>query len=287
MTNKIVAAQAGDDNWGYAPDHSVAPDQWPKYYATGAYQSPINILVDHCERLKGSTCCHSRPLDEQCPATRLRDSLQVTPAAAKRRSHLDSAGEDQRHVNGSSGSSSKSSSPSQHFYGQDDYDEDEHENSSGSARDCKETNSNNNNNNNDNQINRCYQKQAVLQQNTRFCVSHKKIFLGYPRYLSTMQLCNTGHGWQVNLPGELATHTRKYPSLLQYLMTAFAQPQLRCCLDSGEANGTQLARLTRLFFPLEYTRSLDGSDSFNGKTTNTASPLIAQLISPLGLQFNA
>lgn len=48
-------------------------------------------------------------------------------------------------------------------------------------------------------------------QNTRHCVSRKKIFLGYPRYLNTMQLCNTGHNWQVNLPSELAAHTRKCP----------------------------------------------------------------------------
>lgn len=47
------------------------------------------------------------------------------------------------------------------------------------------------------------------EQDTRYVITKRKLFLGYPRFLHSMQLCNTGHGWQVSLAEQLAEHTRK------------------------------------------------------------------------------
>jgi len=72
------------------------------------------------------------------------------------------------------------------------------------------------------------------RQRTRYCATNKKLFLGYPRYLDSIRLSNTGHAWQVDMPQELGQHTRKYDSanlygliwspLFSFLFALFCSP---------------------------------------------------------------
>lgn len=184
-------------NWGYSND-ALGPDQWSKHYKTGERQSPINILVSDCNSILHSTCCTQLNTQLQ---DKFKDNLKISARdkqpEIKRRQHLDSTGGDYRDSSSSplsfssnsntsspSPSSSSSSSSSSYSTRPTDEDSDEYDKSQADFHNKS-------------------------RQNTRKCVSNKKIFLGYPRYLNSMQLCNTGHNWQVNLPPELATHTRK------------------------------------------------------------------------------
>lgn len=222
------------NNWGYSND-LIGPEEWPKYFRTGQHQSPINILVDNCEQAASqSTCCQQLDRHQQNKSApthearqlhdRLRDTLQVS---GHRRAHLNSTGEDHHRSSSTSSSGSQNSfSPNNRY-------------NSNTSSDCDDEDNNNNNNqaevqekaakasHNKHGERKQYCPSDALEvqrdnkqraggtccltqvQNTRHCVSRKKIFLGYPRYLNTMQICNTGHNWQVNLPPELANHTRK------------------------------------------------------------------------------
>lgn len=202
--------------WTYDDNDECGPKEWPKYYKTGDHQSPINILIDpQSASYHAITCC----------AGRLKETLQIiTNDSNKRnhdsrhqqshaiyRTHLDSIGE---HPNGDdynncesssppgSTTSSNRSSPTQ-ASGSDYFDEDD---SSNGEKDDGYSGQNKKNK----KCNNGQKKQIFrIRQNTRFCISNKKMFLGYPRYLNSMELENTGHSWQVTLPKELTTHTRK------------------------------------------------------------------------------
>lgn len=234
--------------WGYSGD-LVSPNEWPKYFHTGRHQSPINILVTNCRHVSQSTCCHQVDKhvqqqkvkhDEARLYNRLKDSLQIS-SSHYRRAHLDSVGSEDHHRSpstssaGSHNSSSSTSSQGNKLRnssnnssdydqnGLDEYERDYYEERKGRHKSSSSNSSSNSNSatssetttmrlNDDKrkrqqQTNSCCVTQV---QNTRHCVSKKKMFLGYPRYLNTMQLCNTGHNWQVNLPPELANHTCKF-----------------------------------------------------------------------------
>lgn len=181
-------------NWGYTED-LIGPDEWPKHFKTGQYQSPINILLpDCCDRFGQQQSCCKR--DEIHETRRLPERMRLALRLSdKRRVHLDSEGETHQRSSSASSSASGSRSPVGRESEEDERSDDERESFESSKRRCKQLQ---------------LQQQKMCQvQNTRRLVSHKKIFLGYPRYLSSMSLCNTGHNWQVNLPPELATHTRK------------------------------------------------------------------------------
>jgi len=201
------------ETWGYL-EGQVKPEQWGKHYRTGALQSPINIQLGGCERHLEATRCRCRADSASGLADELAGALRVAPEAAaaceRRRAHLNWAGEEEeerRRPGSQSAALSSSSSPvSQAGDSDEDSGADLHDSrratpigrASNRAQGRHPTN--------------C--PPSAGRQNTRFCTSAKKIFLGYPRYLDSVQICNTGHGWQVNVPPELATHTRKLPALL-------------------------------------------------------------------------
>lgn len=182
-------------NWGYSND-SHGPSEWPKYYQAGELQSPINILIDLCD-LHLSTCCGCA-LSEQWQSdlniskkNRDRDKILHTN---HRRAHLDSIGNDEDDAHQRSPSTSSTGSGQTAGHSSPDIDQ-YRANERHKVINCAKM--------------RRHAGQ-VQTQNTRYCRTNKKIFLGYPRYLSSMQLCNTGHAWQINLPPELAHHTRMY-----------------------------------------------------------------------------
>lgn len=251
-------SQQQQHKWGYSGG-LIGPNEWPKYFHTGQYQSPINILVNNCKHVTQSTCCHhhsgeaaesyqvkqkiqrdhQRSVHEARLHDRLKSSLRI---GSNRRAHLDSAGEDHHRSlstssSGSQNSSTSSSSPdhkgnknnnnnnndddntsggssnNSSDYDQDGFEDEEEKNDKHTLTTLSSSSSSetttiryNEYKRQQHQTNTCCVTQV---QNTRHCVSRKKIFLGYPRYLNAMQLCNTGHNWQVNLPPEIATHTRK------------------------------------------------------------------------------
>lgn len=147
-------------------------------------------------------------------AGKIRDHVALN--RPRRRSHLDSVGEDEREhersLSTSSAGSSTSTGRDEMFSSESGNDDDSDEKTTIQDNQChaaledarKRRTSNK-------QCNRLehHQKHYQQQQNTRYVVSLRKVFLGYPRFMNTMQLFNTGHNWQVNLPNELANHTRK------------------------------------------------------------------------------
>lgn len=197
MLQKGQQQQVGSEQWTYDDnDSSVGPSKWGKLYKAGRHQSPINILVEpNYLALKSATCC----------AGEVSDKLKLMQIEVRNanRAHLNSTGEEARHPkfrpstsgHSSACSSSNRSSPTQNSSSDYDYDDDDDLRSDSQM--FKEKN--------------CLGKSRLQmqEQNTRFCVTNKKIFLGYPRYLNSLQLTNTGHSWQINLPPELEVHTRK------------------------------------------------------------------------------
>lgn len=200
-------------DWGYTPDQ-LSPDQWPKHFPVGKQQSPINILVGsrcrHCSPATAkSACCRGVVMaraSSQALAAKFRDQAALN--RPHRRSHLDSVGEDEgrAHQRSSSASSagssgSASASPSRLDEGSSESG-DSAESLCNRCADREDRKS---------RLSKCQHKLLSHSrlQNTRHVVSLRKLFLGYPRFMNTMQVCNTGHNWQVNLPNELANHTRK------------------------------------------------------------------------------
>lgn len=218
------------EEWGYG-GHLVKPEQWNKFYKVGSRQSPIDILVEQCDLHQHNhnhhqlqNCYEHNQLPKQLKNNlNINGSNQGQPRQqhiVRTRIHLDSSGEqDNEHLRSpstsSNGSSSANSSPSHSRNGFNN-DEDLYYNDG-------DGNADRNNNNNDdddgrrttgganNKLagHRGLGKRQELEQRTRRCISNKKIFLGYPRYLSSMRLCNTGHNWQINLAPEISAHTRK------------------------------------------------------------------------------
>lgn len=199
-------------HWGYSK-----PDEWCKRYPVGKNQSPINILVSNYDQIVQSTCCNSisqhkhhhhhhgqHIITERMASLCLTNGKPETLRPQKvwpdqqRRTHLDSVGCDDHHLRSSStcssvsamsGASGSSCPPSPAAQNYEDSDSSDSAFPTATATGVDQG---------DNQ---------KLVQRTRFCTSNHKIFLGYPRYLSSMQLCNTGHSWQVSLPEELTSHT--------------------------------------------------------------------------------
>lgn len=191
--------QEHQEEWDYDEQNSLTgPSEWNKLYKTGQHQSPINILIDaNCLALKSTTCCINSRLD----LITLSDNSHNQKQNGHHRAHLDSVGEEARAgalSPSSSGISSNRSSPTQtsgsDFEDNGFDDGDRYDVSRDKFR-----------------RHRCAGKgHSAQRQNTRFCLSNKKIFLGYPRYLNSLELNNNGHSWQVTLPPELGKHTRKY-----------------------------------------------------------------------------
>lgn len=230
-------------HWGYE-SQQIGPSEWPKYYQTGKFQSPINILVDFCaitnnnsnqashhSKHRTSSSSSSKDNRPTCCCNGSAHDLELSSqqqklATSLRRTHLDSIGEDdhnhQRNPSASA-SSSASSSPVQNTDSSscdDDYDLTratkctKHQRSTSKHNSSLMTTTTT--------TTKCVDcfpsahhgssapskgRSLVSEQNTRHCVSNKKLFLGYPRYMSNIQLCNTGHSWQINIPPELARHT--------------------------------------------------------------------------------
>lgn len=206
---------ADDHNWNYSDDSGHGPSNWHRYYPAGKQQSPINILVDFCE-LHQSGCSSCNSTSGQL-AHQLERDLHLDDATLahsnyqhwqqQRRSHLDSLGnedEQQYYASDQTGGSRSPSCVSEKSAGSDAVQAE----GKMSANNCialwksKKSTS-------PLQV-RNHQANQQSRRNTRYCVTNKKIFLGYPRFLNSLKLSNTGHGWQVDMPRELASHTRKY-----------------------------------------------------------------------------
>lgn len=214
MSSQQQQSQHSPAEWGYFPNQ-LTPDQWPEHFAVGKQQSPINILVGawcrHCSPATAkSACCRGVVMDRssaQALAAKFRDQTALN--RAHRRSHLDSVGEEEDRAHqrssstssaGSSASGSSSGSPSRlHDEGSESGDSNESLCNRCADREDRKS-----------RLSKCQHKLSHSRlQNTRHVVSLRKLFLGYPRFMNTMQVCNTGHNWQVSLPNELANHTRK------------------------------------------------------------------------------
>lgn len=194
------------DQWDYLDDTGRGPSEWSKFYPAGKLQSPINIQVDYCA-LHQSSCGNCSPENHRQLSERIENGLrlgresgpQQQPQQSARRHHLDSVGND-----------NDSDDPHESAKG---------EHNERLASDCLNLWKNKKLSNSPLQMRNAHAQQQQQQsdrltkperrQNTRFCVTNKKIFLGYPRFLNTVKLSNTGHGWQVEMPPELACHTRK------------------------------------------------------------------------------
>lgn len=188
---RIKSSQMSDGthkpHWSYRQEEGgLGPDEWPKYYRTGKRQSPIDITV--CECLLASVCagrqhtCCSEHLEHNLPNS-FRDKIQINAKqSAHGRKHSNSLNDD-------SDDQRRSVSPAS---------------SSASSRISSQDPGNDSN------------REAVAEtqityknQRTRYCLTNKKLFIGYPRYISAVPLSNTGHSWQINIPAELSAHTRK------------------------------------------------------------------------------
>lgn len=191
--------------WNYDDQTSFGPANWPQLYPTkGQRQSPINIILDD-QKLTSLTCCQGYLLNKQ--QTELSDHLnsRLRVASPPSKQHLDSIGERLR-------TSPDSGRPSGNSL--------QDSNSDRSAASSPSTPHD--------RVHRArklvahqtdgYLNKIVLhdnftndlsQQETRFCTSKRKLFLGYPRYLGNIQLDNNGHAWQANIPTQIGKHTRK------------------------------------------------------------------------------
>lgn len=245
-------------DWGYAPNQ-LTPEKWPQYFEAGEQQSPINILLNTCRHCsnatgsgnRGSTCCRGTLIDKTQNIASLTSKFREQTALNRppRRSHLDSVGEEEREHGRSLSASSAGSSESSSSAGRDDTFSSESGNDDSDEKTAID-NGQCQRRLNSKQCNRLehhhnmkhhhHQQQQQLQ-NTRYVVSLRKVFLGYPRFMNTMQLFNTGHNWQVNLPNELANHTRKFcfvNSSVRSQMTSTASeihiiPASRCLKVTG------------------------------------------------------
>lgn len=234
-------------SWGYA-GHVCGPGEWPKKFPTGTRQSPINIStfldtrstccqhgngnIQHhqsrlfataagqvsashelASRMSGAHISSNNNDSTNEPVSgRLTVGVKQTRVAKHTRAHLDSgvceldlessSSSGYSHARNSSGGSSASSSP---LFGEPQQDSNL---DNGIGRHSKQTYHEDDNNNN-HVVNVRNSNQIHTGQNTRHCVSKRKIFLGYPRYLETVQLSNTGHNWQVDIPPEIGLNTRK------------------------------------------------------------------------------
>lgn len=178
--------------WSYSKDQgSVGPDEWPKYYQTGNRQSPIDVTV--CECLLSSiwfgrkhTCC-SDHLAHSLSSASLKDRKRLgvndeKPRNTHGRKHSDS-------VNDDSDDQRRSISPAS---------------CSSSSHDLSNCNKEQGEEESFAELHVTYPSQK-----TRYCFTSRKIFIGYPRYISAVPLSNTGHSWQLNIPAELSAHTSK------------------------------------------------------------------------------
>lgn len=223
--------------WSYDDQDECGPNKWSKYYRTGEHQSPINILVDaHRVSHQAVTCCAGRLKESLKLVT--NDNIEIKARDLRQqhrpvyRRHLDSIGEDSQANNNdnssnnsnssspsgsasSSASSSNRSSPMQAESSGDFFDDDVDFNNIADNNNIDDGYSGQNDKSS---RRKCSKKNLTikLRQNSRFCISNKKIFLGYPRYLNSMELQNTGHSWQVSLPEELSAHTRKFNNIIHF-----------------------------------------------------------------------
>lgn len=224
-------------DWNYRDDDPVrGPSKWAHQFpGVGKAQSPIDIQLDvwelqrhQSQRAKCSCALKLDPCAPPAPQRRQLDNRQQV-AAGKRRDHFDSTGgeldeelgarsssrsssDSWANFSHSSAFSSPSPSPSPDGHRQqtlvqhsNHHRRHHHQNkfeieSSKQFAPTKTTTTTTT-------ISTTKQRE---QQNTRFCATNKKLFLGYPRYLNSIKLRNTGHAWQIDLPAELAEHTREY-----------------------------------------------------------------------------
>lgn len=188
--------EASNYHWNYDPDGG--PDDWPNHYPVGKYQSPINIIVG-CDpsQLSASCCCESsestgqessrsESLDLEHRISRLK--VHEREGNHRKRVHLNSIEEDE-------GSSSSTESCEHHHHHLDN-----ELSTSGASKSHTTFTSTLVSTGRK----RC---EGMHVQNTRHCVTNKKIFLGYPRYMNSMKLCNTGHNWQINFAPEIKANT--------------------------------------------------------------------------------
>lgn len=200
-------------SWGYTSGdkHALGPDEWPRHFRAGSHQSPIDIRVDVCctggNQPLASCACASLAETMRRHATlapQQTDSPKPVAPVRRRREHLDSLLDESERCD-------STPSPTPHAAKQLQANDKRRtvsrtSSSSGNSSDVDELASSTSTS--PSPGGGC-NTQRRPQQNTRLCATNKKIFLGYPRYVNTMQLCNTGHAWQLNLPEELADHTRK------------------------------------------------------------------------------
>jgi hypothetical protein len=198
-------------HWNYSDDDALGPNGWPKHFGAGDSQSPINIIVDHC--YLNACSSKTRPCESGRLHEQLGNKLAIGRAAA-RRDHLDSAGDDtndsqyneldnenQLNVHQERRSPSTSSNNSSVFSNDD-----------AGQLVAAHSPSHRHHHHHHHHHPHLEHGSSNRLQNTRYCGTNKKVFLGYPRYLNSVRLSNTGHGWQIDIPPELAYHTRKFAS---------------------------------------------------------------------------
>lgn len=219
--------------WNYDDQTKFGPKNWPKLYPTeGLRQSPINIIVNQDDKFN-STCCHGRILTNSQSNNRMITTTNINSTRqfndqdvdlnrlrlnSTTRKHLDSTGQELRTTSPDSGR------PSNDSYSDTNNSDRSATNSPQQTQlqpikhkqhsNQYELDSNNNNNDNNYSKIKTKNNDSLSHQETRFCISKRKLFLGYPRYLDMVALENNGHAWQANIPSQISQHTRKFDMLI-------------------------------------------------------------------------
>lgn len=193
--------------WNYSDDDALGPSEWPKYFETGSSQSPINIIVDHCYLHRHSLGPAKGGAGATTKASTLHEQLERRLAVRGER--LDSAvGHDDD--DDANRAPSRRPEPAERSPSSSSHNSSVSTDSTTSNDSPLETSKRRQHHHHDHHHNQRQMETARHAQNTRYCATNKKIFLGYPRYLNSVALSNTGHGWQVDMPSELACHTSKF-----------------------------------------------------------------------------
>lgn len=198
-------------DWNYDDTTDRGPSKWPRLFGAGQRQSPIDIRTT-TSATSELTCCQGRLLAHDAEQGLSGLKLASSPPNRRHhhhRRHLDSIGEDNNN-NNQDPINTNSPSPDD-----GEWTKDLHERSGSALSDSSGAPASPS----PDQLTRAWagtggtdpmhKHKHQHQQNTRYLISKRKLFLGYPRFLAQVELVNTGHAWQVNIPAAIGQHTRE------------------------------------------------------------------------------
>lgn len=190
--------------WGYdsGQPEVAGPNEWPKHYKVGKHQSPIDITVCDCLLLPvGGRDRDREPLQNLHTCCLSNNQLNSLSSSLETKVRIDAYESSNKH--GSQHQQRQQQHSRQHLTTADNDPEDRRRSQSSSSRSSADSAIQQLMLNNEDKAS-CYPNQR-----TRYCFTNKKIFIGYPRYIEAVPLCNTGHSWQINIPADLSVHTCK------------------------------------------------------------------------------